>query len=83
MLGADNSFAPARYRQTPIEKLLPLEPKEPPKPEEKTRAVVLVIDKSASMRDENRIVYAKEAAKAVARQLKDTDLSKRWRACNG
>ncbi len=74
MLGADNSFAPASYRQTPIEKLLPLEPKEPPKREEKNRAVVLVIDKSGSMRDENRIVYAKEAAKAVARQLKDIDL---------
>lgn len=74
MLGADNSFAPASYRQTPIEKLLPLEPKEPPKKEEKNRAVVLVIDKSGSMRDDNRILYAKEAAKAVARQLKDIDL---------
>jgi len=74
MLGADNSFAPVSYRQTPIEKLLPVTPKEPPKPEEKNRAVVLVIDKSGSMRDDNRIVYAKEAAKAVARQLKDIDL---------
>jgi len=74
MLGADASFAPASYRQTPIEKLLPVEPKEPPKPEEKNRAVVLVIDKSGSMRDDNRIIYAKEAAKAVARQLKDIDL---------
>ncbi|MBM4296523.1 MAG: VWA domain-containing protein, partial [Deltaproteobacteria bacterium] len=74
MLGADNSFAPASYRQTPIEKLSPLEPKEPPKREEKNRAVILVIDKSGSMRDDNRIAYAKEAAKAVARQLKDIDL---------
>lgn len=74
MLGADNSFAPASYRQTAIEKLLPVEPKEPPKREEKNRAVVLVIDKSGSMRDDNRILYAKEAAKAVARQLKDIDL---------
>jgi Ca-activated chloride channel family protein len=74
MLGADNSFAPASFRLTPIEKLLPVEPKEPPKREEKNRAVVLVIDKSGSMRDDNRIVYAKEAAKAVARQLKDIDL---------
>ena len=45
-----------------------------PKQPEKNRAVVLVIDKSGSMRDENRILYAKEAAKAVARQLKDIDL---------
>jgi len=74
MLGADHSFAPASYRQTPIEKLLPVVPKEPPKPEEKNRAIVLVIDKSGSMREDNRIVYAKEAAKAVARQLRDIDL---------
>lgn len=74
MLGADASFAPASYRQTPIERILPVEPKEPPKREEKNRAVVLVVDKSGSMRDDNRIVYAKEAAKAVARQLRDIDL---------
>jgi uncharacterized membrane protein len=74
MLGADASFAPASYRQTPIEKILPVEPKEPPKRPEQNRAVVLVIDKSGSMRDDNRILYAKEAAKAVARQLKDIDL---------
>ncbi len=74
MLGADASFAPSSYRQTPIETLLPVDPKEPPKREEKNRAVVLVVDKSGSMRDDNRIVYAKEAAKAVARQLHDIDL---------
>ena len=74
MLGADASFAPASYRQTPIEKILPVEPKEPPKRPEPNRAVVLVVDKSGSMRDDNRILYAKEAAKAVARQLRDNDL---------
>ena len=74
MLGADASFAPASYRQTPIEKILPVEPKEPPKRPEPNRAVVLVVDKSGSMRDDNRILYAKEAAKAVARQLRDIDL---------
>ena len=74
MLGADASFAPASYRQTAIERILPVEPKEPPKREEKNRAVVLVVDKSGSMRDDNRIIYAKEAAKAVARQLRDIDL---------
>ena len=74
MLGAEASFAPTSYRQTPIERILPVEPKEPPKREEKNRAVILVIDKSGSMRDDNRIIYAKEAAKAVARQLKDIDL---------
>jgi Mg-chelatase subunit ChlD len=74
MLGADASFAPTSYHQTPIETILPVEPKEPPKREEKNRAIVLVVDKSGSMRDDNRIVYAKEAAKAVARQLRDIDL---------
>lgn len=73
MLGAEGSFAPGGYRQTPVEKLLPVELKEP-KREEKNRAVVLVIDKSGSMREGNRLLYAKEAAKAVAGQLKDNDL---------
>jgi uncharacterized membrane protein len=73
MLGSEASFAPGRYRNTSIEALLPVEPKDP-KREEKNRAVVLVIDKSGSMREENRILYAQEAAKAVARQLKDNDL---------
>lgn len=41
---------------------------------EENRAVVLVIDRSGSMREDNRMLYAKEAAKAVARQLNDVDL---------
>ena len=73
MLGGEGSFAPGGYRQTPIETILPVELKEPRK-EEKNRAVVLVIDKSGSMREQNRLLYAKEAAKAVATQLKDDDL---------
>ena len=73
MLGGEASFAPNAYRRTPIENLLPVEPKEPRR-EEKNRAVVLVIDKSGSMREEHKMLYAQEAAKAVARQLKDNDL---------
>jgi uncharacterized membrane protein len=73
MLGSEASFAPNSYRRTPIENILPVEPKEPRR-EEKNRAVVLVIDKSGSMREENKMLYAQEAAKAVARQLKDNDL---------
>jgi uncharacterized membrane protein/uncharacterized protein YegL len=72
MLGGEASFSPGGYARTPIETILPVEPKEP-KREEKNRAVVLVIDKSGSMREENRILYAQEAAKAVTRQLKDND----------
>ncbi len=74
MLGGDWSFAPGGYRGTPIETILPVQFKDPPKHEEKNRAIVLVIDKSGSMREDNRILYAQEAAKAVARQLKDNDL---------
>jgi hypothetical protein len=35
---------------------------------------MLVIDKSGSMQKENKLLYAKEGAKAVARNLKDDDL---------
>jgi uncharacterized membrane protein len=73
MLGNEASFAPGAYRGTPIESLLPVDPKDPPKREEKNRAVVLVIDKSGSMREDNRILYAQEAAKAVVRQLSEQD----------
>jgi len=44
------------------------------KREEKNRAVVLVIDKSGSMREQNKMLYALEAAKVLVRQLKDNDL---------
>ena len=74
MLGSEWSFASGGYRGTPIETILPVQFKDPPKEEEKNRAFVLVIDKSGSMREDNRILYAQEAAKAVARQLKDNDL---------
>ena len=74
MLGSEWSFGPGGYRRTPIETLLPVEFKDAPKQEEKNRAIILVIDKSGSMREDNRILYAQETAKAVARQLKDNDL---------
>ena len=73
MLGDEGSFGPGGYMQTPIETILPVELREPKK-EEKNRAVILVIDKSGSMREENKILYAKEAAKAVIGRLKDNDL---------
>ena len=38
------------------------------------RAVMLLIDKSGSMRDENRLRYAQDIAKAVARGLSDNDV---------
>jgi uncharacterized membrane protein len=73
MLGGEGSFGPGGYRQTPIENLLPLRLKEPKK-EEGNRAVILVIDKSGSMRRQKKLLYAKEAAKALAEKLKERDL---------
>jgi Mg-chelatase subunit ChlD len=74
MLGGDRSFGFEGYKKTPIEATLPVEIKEPPKKQEKKRAVILVIDKSGSMREDNRILYAREAAKSLIRQLRDSDL---------
>ncbi len=72
ILGNEASFAPGAYRRTPIEALIPVAPREPRR-EEKNRAVLLVIDKSGSMAVEDRMLYAQEAARLVARQLKDED----------
>lgn len=38
-----------------------------------SRAIILLVDKSGSMRDDHRIQYAQEAAKSIARQLNDRD----------
>jgi uncharacterized membrane protein len=73
MLGGENSFGPGGYRETPIEKILPVKLIEPRK-EERNRGVILVIDKSGSMRDQDKLLYAKEAAKAVASQLREKDM---------
>ena len=73
MLGNEGSFAPGGYRETPIETILPVEFREPKK-EEKNRAVIFVIDKSGSMREGNKLLYATEAAKAALSQFKDGDL---------
>jgi uncharacterized membrane protein len=81
MLGDNTALTPG-YRQTPLAAALPVdfsEAKEKEKEPEKTRAVLLVIDKSKSMDPEtnplreNRILYAKEIAKRVISQLGDED----------
>ncbi|HEY1371827.1 MAG TPA: VWA domain-containing protein [Candidatus Binatia bacterium] len=82
VLGDDTALTPG-YKQTPLAAALPVdftEPKENEPQPEKTRAVLLVIDKSSSMDPtvndlhENRILYAKEIAKRVISQLADNDL---------
>ncbi|MEZ4753797.1 MAG: VWA domain-containing protein [Bdellovibrionota bacterium] len=74
MLGANNSFGPGRWKDTPVEKALPLEFL-PPQTEQKRLnvAVILVLDKSRSMADGSKLEYAKEAAKEVIKNLKDED----------
>lgn len=74
ILGDEASFGPRSYQGTPIEHLLPVAYREPPKPEEKKRALILIIDKSGSMREGDRLLYAREAAKAMVDQLGDRDL---------
>lgn len=74
MLGSDGSFGRGGYRDTPIAKVLPVELKEPKKKRQKTRGIVLVIDKSGSMRTDRKLAFAKEAAQALARNLKKRDL---------
>jgi uncharacterized membrane protein len=73
MVGGENSLGLGGYKDTPVEKALPVN-LTPPQKEEHHTAVMLVIDKSGSMRKENKLLYAKEGARTVARNLKDTDL---------
>ncbi len=72
-----------RFRQSALEKVLPIAFRpQPPPPEREPLAVYLCIDRSNSMsynsrypavRDSERIRYAKQAAIALLRQLDDTD----------
>jgi uncharacterized membrane protein len=73
MIGGEESLGLGGYKGTPIEKILPVSLVPPQKPEQHT-AVVLVVDTSGSMRKENKLLYAKEGIRAVARNLKDADL---------
>lgn len=73
MVGGEESLGLGGYKGSAVEKVLPVT-LVPPQKEERRTAVILVIDKSGSMRKENRILYAKEGARTVARNLKDADL---------
>jgi uncharacterized membrane protein len=73
MVGGEESLGLGGYNNSVVEKVLPVTLK-PPEREERYTAVMLVLDKSGSMQKENKLLYAKEGAKAVARNLKDDDL---------
>lgn len=74
MLGGNRSFGLGGYVGTTIAELLPLEPL-PPEAQQKrlTVAVELIIDKSRSMADNDKLEFSKEAAREVVRNLKDED----------
>jgi Ca-activated chloride channel homolog len=72
MVGGPRSFGLGGYRGSPIEDALPVRMKERAR-QEPRNAIALVIDKSGSMREEQRIVFAREAARQLVEHLKPHD----------
>lgn len=74
MLGGNRSFGLGGYKDTVVEDILPVELLPPQTIKKRLNlAVQLVIDKSRSMSENDKIEYAKEAARASIRALKDDD----------
>lgn len=73
MAGGDQSFGLGGYQDSPIARALPVIMK-PPQHRQRTRALVLIIDKSGSMGRDNKLEYAKAAARTVTKTLNDSDL---------
>ncbi len=87
MAAGEGTYGDAAFKQTAIERMLPvtLEPRRPPRAEREPLALFILIDRSNSMgyhirnrlersEDESKLAYAKRAALAVVRQLKDSDM---------
>ena len=73
MVGGDNSFGLGGYENSPVAKVMPVIMK-PPQRRERRRALVLIIDKSGSMGRNNKLIYAKAAARTVTKTLNPNDL---------
>jgi len=73
MVGGDRSFGLGGWHGSELESILPVIMK-PPEHKERQRALVLIIDKSGSMGREEKLDYAKAAARTAANTLKDNDL---------
>jgi Ca-activated chloride channel homolog len=73
MVGGDESFGLGGYENSAIARAMPVVMK-PPQHKERTRALVLIIDKSGSMGRNNKLAYAKAAALTVTKTLKNTDM---------
>lgn len=73
MVGGDQSFGLGDYQDSLLARVMPVVMK-PPEHRQRTRALVLIIDKSGSMGRDNKLVYAKMAARTVTKTLTDNDL---------
>lgn len=75
MLGGNRSFGLGNYRDTELAKALPVEMLPPETIKKRLNlAVSLVLDKSRSMADAEKLDFAKEAARETIRNLKNEDL---------
>src|SRR6202158_5477498 len=73
MAGGDESFGLGGYQDSPLARALPVIMK-PPQHRQRTRALVLIIDKSGSMGRNEKLEFAKAAARTVTKTLADNDL---------
>jgi Mg-chelatase subunit ChlD len=74
VMGGDKTFASAVYRDSALEKLLPVKAAEVVAAQKKNvLAMMLVVDRSSSMKEEDRMVLAKQAAKQVVGLLEPQD----------
>lgn len=73
-LGGNKSYGLGNYHKSPINDLLPVSGIEPEKLIKRLNsAVMLVLDKSSSMRESSRLDYTKLAAEQVVKSLKNED----------
>lgn len=74
VLGGERTFGETAFRNTPLERLLPVTAAAATEEAEKSvLAMVLVIDRSQSMEEDSRLELAKEAAKQSVRVLEAHD----------
>jgi len=73
MIGGDQSFGLGGYEGSPVAEAMPVIMK-PPQHRQRQRALILIIDKSGSMGREDKLEYAKAAARTVLRTMSDNDL---------
>lgn len=76
VFGGEQTFGEAAYEETRdarLERMLPVKSLHRETQRKSVRAMVLVIDRSGSMEDENRIGLAKQAAKSAVQLLEPQD----------